>query len=56
MPEYPRLTFALEMGLVWIEGEEYCMVDDDGIEVPIGWIVDPKNTESWLAWHFTKDL
>ncbi len=56
MEEYPRLKYTLEMGLVWIEGEEYCMIDEDGIEATIGWINDPKTTESWLAWYLTKDI
>lgn len=56
MEKYPRLKFCLEIGTVWIEEEKYCMIDDDGIEVIIGWISGPKNTESWLAWHLTKDL
>ena len=56
MEEYPRLKYALEMGLIWIDGETYCMIDNNCDEIMVGWIHDMREAENYLAEHLVKDI
>ena len=53
--KYPRLQYALDMGLVWIDGEEYRMIEEDGSEVTIGWIEEPSSAEDYLCYYLMGD-
>ncbi len=46
---YPRLNHLLKTGLAWLDGEIYCMLDDDGGEIIIGWMYDLGEAEDYLA-------
>lgn len=50
MEKYPRLKRLIEDGLVWLDGEIYCMIDDDDNEIIVGWIHDLEEAESHLAY------